>query len=121
MKIEDKAGISYFIHTLSTKETEKLCEYGRYIVGKKLYNTSFLYKFNGCKNKGLMYESLLRFRDYNAIIKLGDKALTEEDAAYMAVAYYRLGNKDKYNTYLAKVKDIELSGMVKRAIARGNL
>ena len=68
-----------------------------------------------------MYESLLKFKDYNAILKLGGGADTQLDTAYMAIAYYFLGNNTQYNNYLNKLTDIDLSGMVKRAVSRGSL
>lgn len=121
MKIEDKEKISWFIGTLNNQETVKLCEYGKYIIGKRLYDPKFLHKFSGCKDKVSMYESLLKFRDYDSIIKLGGSASTDTDAAYMAIAYYYLGNNNQYNNYLSEVKDVDLSGMVKRTINRGKL
>ena len=121
MKKEDKEKISWFIGTLTNQETTKLCEYGKYIIGKRLYDTKFIHKFEGCKDKASMYESLLKFKDYNSMIKLGGSASTDIDAAYMAIAYYYLGNTNQYNNYLSKVNDIDLSGMVKRTISRGSL
>lgn len=121
MKKEDKEKISWFIGTLTNQETTKLCEYGKYIIGKRLYDTKFIHKFEGCKDKVSMYESLLKFKDYNSMIKLGGSASTDIDAAYMAIAYYYLGNTNQYNNYLSKVNDIDLSGMVKRTINRGSL
>lgn len=121
MKKEDKENISWFIGTLTNQETIKLCEYGKYIIGKRLYDSKFVHKFAGCQDKASMYESLLKFKDYDSMIKLGGGAATDEDAAYMAIAYYYKGNTNQYNNYLSKVKDIDLSGMVKRTISRGGL
>ena len=121
MRKEDKEKISWFIGTLPNSETVKLCEYGKYIIGKRLYDIKFIHKFENCNDKVSMYESLLKFKDYNGIIKLGGSANTEIDAAYMAIAYYYLGNNNQYNNYLSKVKDIDLSGMVKRTISKGSL
>ncbi len=121
MKREDKEKIMQFIDSLPTDDTLKLCEYGKYIIGKNLYNIKFIGKFEGCKDKVSMYESLLKFKDYNAIIKLGGSAVTQEDIAYMAIAYYYLGNSQQHNNYLSKLKNIDLSGMVKQKISRGSL
>ena len=121
MRKEDKENIAWFIGTLTVQDTLKLCEYGKYIIGKNLYNTKFLNKFEKCPDKASMYESLLKFKDYNAILKLGDGADTQLDTAYMAIAYYFLGNNTQYNNYLNKLTDIDLSGMVKRTISRGSL
>ncbi len=71
MRKEDKEKISWFIGTLTVQDTLKLCEYSKYIIGKKLYNIKFLNKFERCPDKASMYESLLKFKDYNAVIKLG--------------------------------------------------
>ena len=121
VKKEDKETISWFIGTLTNQETTKLCEYGKYIIGKRLYDPKFVHKFGGCTDKASMYESLLKFKDYDSMIKLGGSGDTNEDAAYMAIAYYYKGNTNQYNNYLSKVKDIDLSGMVKRTISRGGL
>lgn len=121
MRKEDKENISWFIGTLTVQDTLKLCEYGKYIIGKNLYDVKFLNKFEKCPDKASMYESLLKFKDYNAILKLGGGADTQLDTAYMAIAYYFLGNNTQYNNYLNKLTDIDLSGMVKRAVSRGSL
>lgn len=121
MRKEDKEKISWFIGTMPTKDTLKLCEYGKYIIGKRLYDVKFLHKFEGCSDKASMYESLLKFKDYNAVIKLGGSGSTQVDIAYMAIAYNKLGNTQQYNNYLAKLKDIDLTGMVKRYISKGSL
>ena len=68
-----------------------------------------------------MYESLLKFKDYNGIIRLGGSGSSQLDIAYMAIAYYNLGNNTQYNNYLNKLTDVDLSGMVKRAVSRGSL
>ena len=36
MRKEDKEKISWFIGTLTVQDTLKLCEYGKYIIGKKI-------------------------------------------------------------------------------------
>ena len=121
MKKEDKEKISWFIGTLTNQETTKLCEYGKYIIGKRLYDPKFIHKFGGCTDKASMYESLLKFKDYDAVIKLGGSGNSQLDVAYMAIAYYYLGNNAQYNNYLNKLTDVDLSGMVKRAVSRGSL
>ena len=121
MRKEDKEKISWFIGTLTVQDTLKLCEYSKYIIGKKLYNIKFLNKFERCPDKASMYESLLKFKDYNAVIKLGGSGSSQLDTAYMAIAYFYLGNDAQYNNYLNKITDVDLSGMVKRAVNRGNL
>ena len=121
MRKEDKEKISWFIGTLTVQDTLKLCEYGKYIIGKKLYDIKFLNKFEKCPDKASMYESLLKFKDYNGIIRLGGSGSSQLDIAYMAIAYYNLGNNTQYNNYLNKLTDVDLSGMVKRAVSRGSL
>lgn len=121
MRKEDKEKISWFVGTLTVQDTLKLCEYGKYIIGKKLYDVKFLNKFEKCPDKASMYESLLKFKDYNAVIKLGGSGVNQLDIAYMAIAYYYLGNNAQYNNYLNKLIDVDLSGMVKRTVSRGSL
>lgn len=121
MRKEDKEKISWFIGTLTVQDTLKLCEYGKYIIGKRLYDIKYLNKFEKCPDKASMYESLLKFKDYNAVIKLGGSGSSQIDIAYMAIAYYYLGNNTQYNNYLNKLTDVDLSGMVKKAVNRGSL
>lgn len=121
MRKEDNEKISWFIGTLTVQDTLKLCEYSKYIIGKKLYDIKFLNKFEKCPDKASMYESLLKFKDYNAVIKLGGSGNNQLDIAYMAIAYYYLGNNTQYNNYLNKLTDVDLSGMVKREVSRGSL
>lgn len=121
MRKEDKEKISWFIGTLTVQDTLKLCEYGKYIIGKRLYDIKYLNKFEKCPDKASMYESLLKFKDYNSIIKLGGSGSSQIDIAYMAIAYYYLGNNTQYNNYLNKLTDVDLSGMVKKAVNRGSL
>ncbi len=121
MKKEDKEKISWFIGTLTVQDTLKLCEYGKYIVGKKLYDIKYINKFEKCSDKTSMYESLLKFKDYNAIIKLGGNTSSQIDISYMTIAYYFLGNNKQYDNYLNRITDVDLLGMVKRTISKGSI
>lgn len=120
MRKEDKKNIELFINKLPEKETVKLCEYGKYIIGKNLYSSSFVNKFANCPDKVSMYESLLKFKDYKSAIILADKGNTQIDIAYLAISYYFSNNKEKYEETLKKLNDIDLAGMVKRTISKGN-
>lgn len=119
MRKEDKDNIAKFINGLSVQETLKMCEYGKYIIGKRLYSSGFLNKFSECGDKVSMYESLLKFRDYDGMIKLRGKSDSQIDLAYSAIAYYLLGNKNEYENIMKKITDIDLSGMVRRVIQKG--
>ena len=114
MKQEDKKNIEKFLASISLKEAQKLCEYGKYIIGKDLYSINILDKFTNCPDKVSMFESLLKSKDYKGMILLGDRGKTQIDYAYLAIAYKLSGNMYQYNEYLNKVTDINLSGMVKR-------
>lgn len=120
MRKEDKKNIESFIGKLPEKETLKLCEYGKYIIGKNLYNSSFVNKFMNCPDKVSMYESLLKFKDYKSAIMLAGTGKTQIDIAYLAISYYFSNNKEKYEETLKRLTDIDLSGMVKRTISKGN-
>ncbi len=121
MRKEDKKQIAWFIGTLTNQDTLKLCEYGKYIVGKNLYDIKFLSKFEKCSDKVSMYESLLKFKDYNGILKIGGIGNNQIDIAYITIAYYYLKDEIKYNAYLNKLTDIDLTGMVKKTISKGKL
>lgn len=119
MKRENKADIEAFINSANESHIKSFCEYGKYIVGKNLYSKSFLTKFSDCADRLDMYRSLLKVRDYEAILLLAGKGKTEVDYGFIAVSNYFLKNMDKYNEYLAKVTDPDMKNIIKQALDKG--
>lgn len=116
MKRENKADIEAFINSANEAHIRKLCEYGKYIISKNLYSISYINKFSSCDDRLTMYRSLLKVRDYNAIITLAGNGSNEIDYAFIAVSSYFLKNMDKYNEYLSKVTDPDIKNIIKQAL-----